>query len=126
MPWQQLSVQPSLQQVCPHLSLQQFLQAMAFAAKGVWASAPMASKVPNESNAMVRFMKFSFTLNSDGFLAGFEAASMRGSVRSDLDPEHLVKQIERRGGERSSTAGSAGKRGWRLQREGVPQSHVCG
>lgn len=64
-PWQQLSVQPSLQQVWPHLSLQQLWQAMPFAI-GVCARAAMASNVPNESNAKVRFMIFSLTLKCVG------------------------------------------------------------
>jgi hypothetical protein len=60
--WQQLSVQPVLQQVCPHFAWQQALQYMAFEKAEVWAKAVAARTTASESEAMMRFMEISLTL----------------------------------------------------------------
>ena len=110
-PWQQLSVQPLLQQLCPHLSWQQCLQAMALAANADGTKAPMASTNPNESNAMVRFIRFSFTLTNGGCVASCEAESQSLYVRSGLDPEDPVQQVERRRDSRIGRAQPGGSSG---------------
>jgi hypothetical protein len=62
LPWQQLSVQPSLQQLWPHLSWQQALQFPPLA-EGTWAMAVTARTTAKERSAMVRFMKVSLNVN---------------------------------------------------------------
>jgi len=54
--WQQLSVQPSWQQVCPHLSLQQALQYAAFEKVEVCAKAVTPRTTASVINANAFFI----------------------------------------------------------------------
>jgi hypothetical protein len=55
--WQQLSVQPSLQQASPHFWWQQASQYIPFEKEEVWANAVTARTKTNASATMMRLMK---------------------------------------------------------------------
>ena len=77
LPWQQLSVHPFWQQDWPHWPWQQALQ-FAPLADGTCAMAVTARTTAKESNAIVRFMKFSLDVKD-----AIEHMASKGAASSE-------------------------------------------
>jgi hypothetical protein len=81
--WQQLSVQPPLQQVCPHCPLQQSLQQAPFGERGeVCASAVKVRTMASDANAIMRFISILLDTNVGVEMRGTALAFREAASRS--------------------------------------------